>query len=140
MDSTTPRKVDVRLPGKGNSNSHGARPVHQIIKMIQWIRTSGLSIENSFSSLRNTTGAAILCRGGPGVIRKEAWPFYRSVPGVRLCWELEEPRGPKGPKRNATTLKHCDPTQAKTGKTLGILPVQDDRSDFTHSHVHYKEI
>jgi len=21
-------KVDVRLPGKGNSNSHGARPVH----------------------------------------------------------------------------------------------------------------
>jgi hypothetical protein len=23
------RKVDIRLPGKGNSNSHGARPVHQ---------------------------------------------------------------------------------------------------------------
>ena len=22
------RKVDTRLPGKGNSNSHGARPVH----------------------------------------------------------------------------------------------------------------
>ena len=22
------RKVDVRLPGKGDSNSHGARPVH----------------------------------------------------------------------------------------------------------------
>jgi len=27
------RKVDVRLPGKGNSNSHGARPVHLIITM-----------------------------------------------------------------------------------------------------------
>ena len=25
----TPRKVDIRLSGKGNSNSHGARPVHQ---------------------------------------------------------------------------------------------------------------
>ena len=25
------RKVDVRLPGKGNSNLHGARPVHQIM-------------------------------------------------------------------------------------------------------------
>ena len=25
------RKVDVRLPGKGNSDSHGARPVHLII-------------------------------------------------------------------------------------------------------------
>jgi len=28
-----PGKVDVRLPGKGNSNSHGARPVHLIITM-----------------------------------------------------------------------------------------------------------
>ena len=30
----------VRLPGKGNSNSHGARPVHLIITVIKWIRTS----------------------------------------------------------------------------------------------------
>ena len=30
------------------------------------------------------------------VIRKEAWPFYRTSSGVRLCWELEEPKGPKG--------------------------------------------
>ena len=37
VDSTNPkklssqhRKVDIRLPGRGNSNSHGARPVHQI--------------------------------------------------------------------------------------------------------------
>ena len=44
------RKVDVRLPGKWNSNSHGARPVHLIIMMIQWIRTSRLSIKNSLSS------------------------------------------------------------------------------------------
>ena len=43
------RKVDVRLPGKGNSNSHGARPVHLIITMIKWIRTSRLSIQNSLS-------------------------------------------------------------------------------------------
>ena len=43
------RKVDVRLPGKGNSNSHGAMPVHLIITMIQWIRTSRLSIKNSLS-------------------------------------------------------------------------------------------
>ena len=40
------RKVDVRLPGKGSSNSHGARPVHLIIT-IRWIRTSRLSIKNS---------------------------------------------------------------------------------------------
>jgi len=35
-----PRKVDVRLPGKGNSNPHGARPVHLIITTIMWIWTS----------------------------------------------------------------------------------------------------
>ena len=38
-DGTSFRKVDVRLPGKGDSNSHGARPVHLIITMIKWIRT-----------------------------------------------------------------------------------------------------
>jgi len=43
------RQVDVRLPGKGNSNSHGARPVHLIITMTKWIRTSRLSIKNSLS-------------------------------------------------------------------------------------------
>ena len=40
-------KVDMRLPGKGDSKSHGARPVHQIISMIEWIWTSRLSIKNS---------------------------------------------------------------------------------------------
>ena len=30
----TSRKVDIRLPGKKNSNSHGARPVHLITTMI----------------------------------------------------------------------------------------------------------
>ena len=28
--------------------------------------------------------------------RKEAWPFYRTISGVHLCWELGEPKGPKG--------------------------------------------
>jgi hypothetical protein len=23
--------------------------------------------------------------GGPDVIRKEAWPFYRTISGIRLC-------------------------------------------------------
>ena len=38
MVPSTPRKVDVRLAGKGNSNFHGARPEHPMIMMIQWIR------------------------------------------------------------------------------------------------------
>ena len=32
---------------------------------------------------------------GADVIQKEAWPFYKTISGVRLCCELEEPRGPK---------------------------------------------
>jgi len=42
------------LPGKGNSNSHGARPVHLIVTMITRIRTSRLSIKNSLSQWRRT--------------------------------------------------------------------------------------
>ena len=41
------RKVDARLPGEGNSTSHGARPV----QLITTIRTSGLSI-NKYLSLQ----------------------------------------------------------------------------------------
>jgi len=43
------RMVDVRLPGQGNSNPHGARPVHLIITMIKWIRASRLSMKISLS-------------------------------------------------------------------------------------------
>ena len=45
------RKGGVRLPGKENTNSHGARPVHLIITTMKWIRTSRLSTENFLSSL-----------------------------------------------------------------------------------------
>ena len=37
---------------KGNSNSHGARPVHLIITMIKWIRTSNLFIVHSLFECR----------------------------------------------------------------------------------------
>ena len=48
--SLLPRqKLDARLPGKGNSNSHGARPFRLIITMIKWIRTSRSSKKNSLS-------------------------------------------------------------------------------------------
>ena len=43
------KKVDARLPGKRNSKSHGAKPVHIMITMMKWIRTSRLSIKNSLS-------------------------------------------------------------------------------------------
>ena len=40
-------KVDARLPGKGDLNSHGAKPIHLIITVIELIRTSRLSIKNA---------------------------------------------------------------------------------------------
>ena len=71
-------KVDVRLPGKKNSTSHGARPVHLIITMIKWIRTSRLSIKNSLPPLRSP-----LCGAG----RHLAAMLPREVLGVRLSSE-----------------------------------------------------
>ena len=35
------------------------------------------------------------CTGGPDVIRKEASPFYKTIFGVCLYCDLEEPKGPK---------------------------------------------
>ena len=58
------RKVDVRLPESGNSNCNGARPVHLIITMMKWIRTSRLSINKSLSlSLRAGGSYRIHCGG-----------------------------------------------------------------------------
>ena len=45
------RKVNARLPGKVNSSSHGAAPVHLITTMMKWILTSKLSIKISLSTL-----------------------------------------------------------------------------------------
>ena len=53
-------------------------------------------------AIRSKNGS-LTCTGGPGVIQKEAWPFYRAISGVRLCWELEEPEGPKGPPPSSST-------------------------------------
>ena len=46
------RSRKVRLPEKGNSNFHGARSVHLIKTMIQWIRISRLSVKKSLSCCR----------------------------------------------------------------------------------------
>ena len=84
------RKVDVRLPGKGNPNSHGARPVHLIITMIKWIRTSRLSIKNS------------LC-----------WQALASMPRVENA--LEPPTGiPFGPLKYSIWTPYNRPRDTKS--------------------------
>ena len=49
--------------------------------------------------------------GGLDVIRKKAWSFYKTIFGVRLCWELEEPKRPKAPfvERKALLGGHIPP-------------------------------
>ena len=51
------RKVDIRQPGKGDSNSHGARQIHQLISKIKWVRTSRLTMENSLYRIGWCAGA-----------------------------------------------------------------------------------
>jgi hypothetical protein len=44
----------------------------------------------SSKNLKDLTGACWL-----DVIRKEAWPFYRTISDVRRCWQLEKSKGPR---------------------------------------------
>jgi len=80
----TPFVQSIRLPGKGNSNSHGARPVYLIITMVKWIRTSRLSIKNSLS-LSNRAESKQPCGGAPGA----------QLPGVQLLSGKNLARGSK---------------------------------------------
>ena len=59
--SRNPWKVDVRLPGRGNSNFHGARPVHLIITMIKWILASrlGSPLTTYWSESSEKTGEGV---------------------------------------------------------------------------------
>ena len=60
---------EVRLPGKGNSNSHGARPDHLFITMIKRIRTSRLSIKHFlFAQLDIQTKAAASLVSGSDIL------------------------------------------------------------------------
>ena len=64
------RKVDVRLTGKGNSNSHGARPVHQ---KHRWIWTSRLSIKNYLSLARTCTRRSPVIVGSEMLVRLNSY-------------------------------------------------------------------
>jgi len=73
-------KVDVRLPGKGDSNSHGARPVHLTITMLKRIRTSRLSIKNSLSKIDTEVDFQDLVLGeGHDAIGSEEGSYLRLI-------------------------------------------------------------
>ena len=58
------------------------------------------------------------CTGELDVIRKEAWSFYRTISGVRLCWELEEPRGPKGPQQRLVLDRRTETVLSRRAETV----------------------
>jgi hypothetical protein len=71
--------LDIRLPRSGNSNSHGARAVHQIITMIKWVRTIRLSIKNSL--IQKGVGIAGVTRGT--CVSSAAWKrIWHSVSAI----------------------------------------------------------
>ena len=82
-----PKEGRCQANGKGDSNSHGARPVHLIITMIKWIRTNRLSIKNSLYP----TGGSISSDTSPhftsglsalqGYLAHEKPPFSLSLAG-----------------------------------------------------------
>ena len=52
-----------------------------------WDARTGAEVSNH--------GRCNFVKRGLDVIQKEAWLFYRTSSGVRLCWELEEPLSPE---------------------------------------------
>ena len=60
------------------------------------------------------------------VSRKDAWPFYGTIAGVRLCWELEEPEGPKGSQeKKKGTRPSC---MGRSGNSSAAYFVMRNRS------------
>ena len=59
------------------------------------------------------------------MIRKEAWLSCRTSSGVRLCWELEEPKGPKE-QEGRGGYRHGNGNRIQWGHGL-LTPTQSER-------------
>ena len=62
------------------------------------------------------------------MIRKEAWPFYRTISGVRLYWVLEEPKGPKGRKGEVFAFVGRDQNLKDRARRGAIKAVSSQKS------------
>ena len=64
------------------------------------------------------------------MIKKEVWPFYRTISSVRLCWELEEPKGPEGPKGTSVIRNSAPPRTLQKENAEGPLAALRGRAIF----------
>ena len=71
------------------------------------------------------------------MIRKEAWPFYRTISGVRLCWELEEPKGPTGafPDSALARLLRGEAAASAPRTPLLLARTRETTSQFEQVHL-----
>jgi len=79
--------------GGGHSGHEGSNDAGMQVVSSGAGRTVGrgrYGLSRSFSLSRALSD--LLARGTYGGAR----PFYRTISSVRLCWELQEPKGPKG--------------------------------------------
>ena len=108
-------QVDVRLPGKGTPNPHGARPVHLIITMIKWVHTSGLSIKNSLA-LQGKTAKDVAAGTKCVLAKKPAQPEHEGIgeggvgglQSLRIGREVGRRTGGAG--RMGGNLQVCSPS------------------------------
>ena len=73
----------------GNPNYNGAKPVHQIISMIKWIRTSSFSKRNSLSGRYHIVSRPLLDYREPSPIR--FGPYYKGTSPIRLTTGVPRP-------------------------------------------------
>ena len=66
-------------------NSHGARPVHLIITMIKWMRTSRLSIQNTLSQSKSTGMTGMVDEAASALITKVWNPSFSSESPATLA-------------------------------------------------------
>ena len=118
---TVARKVDVRLPGKGNSESHGARPVHLIITILMWIRASRLSMMNSLPG--------VLCVSLPPrrlqVSLTRVVAFCRPATHTSLSWDLSGRGTTRAEDAQQTPTQRCGVPGRRSRGPASFRPLMD---------------
>ena len=130
------RKVDVRLPGKVNSNSHGARPIHLITTIITWIRTSRLSKKNSLSGDGEVVNDERVALDQPRIVLHRL-PFasqFKNTYSAEMCSGSEAglylrlidfcitQLKAQGPSRTCNESKYEEESSARSAAHCSALP------------------
>ena len=93
------KKVDIRLPGNGNSTPMAQGRSTEIISMIEWIRTSRLSIQISLSlsaHQKEMHTSPVLLTMPERDITKEIQSERESARATERIWDLESRREREG--------------------------------------------